>query len=66
VGCDVELKKWNHLQMTAFDMCKIDIENNIDVYRYASLISEHRKEPCNLDTLQKIINKIKKEKFEKN
>lgn len=62
----MDLKKWNHLQITAFDICRIDIENSIDVYRYASLISEHRKDPCDLDTLQKIINKIEKKKLEKN
>ena len=54
----MELKKWNHIQITAFDICKVDIENSVDVYRYASLISEYKRKPCDINTLIEIVEKI--------
>ena len=58
----MELKKWNHMQITAFDICGIDIENCLEIYRYASLISKFRCQNCNVETLQNIINTIQEEK----
>jgi hypothetical protein len=57
----MDLKKWNHLQVTAFDICGIDIENCLEIYRYASLIAGFRCQDCNIDTLQQVINTIKEE-----
>lgn len=63
----MELKKWNHMQITAFDICGIDVENCLEIYRYASLISKYKYENCNIETLQQIIQTIQEEKkYEKN
>lgn len=51
------LKEWNYMQCKAFEC--LNINDCVQVYRYASLIAKYREQENNTETYDKIVAEIK-------
>lgn len=60
----MDLVEWNRLQIEAFKVCDIDIDNYINMYKFASYISKYRTEECCHEILLAMIEDIKNFKEE--